>query len=77
MNSSVIGLKAGVLSMQDVVSKTGRDYEEHLEQLVKEKKLNEDKNIKFAYEPYGDKGAVAPQESEEDEKTKKNNEESS
>jgi lambda family phage portal protein len=76
MNANVVGLKAGVVSLQDVVSKTGRDVEEHFEQLQKEKKLAEDFNINFAYEPFGDKGAVAPQEEiKEDEKTKKNNKE--
>ena len=75
MNANVVGLKAGVVSLQDVVSKTGRDVEEHFEQLDKEKKLASDFNINFAYEPFGDKGAVAQQESEEDEKTKKNNNE--
>ena len=58
MNANVVGLKAGVVSLQDVVSKTGRDVEEHFEQLEKEKKLAEDFNINFAYEPYGDKGAT-------------------
>ena len=76
MNANVVGLKAGVVSLQDVVSKTGRDVEEHFEQLQKEKKLAEDFNINFAYEPFGDKGAVAPQEEiKEDEKTKKTNQE--
>ena len=76
MNANVVGLKAGVVSMQDVVSKTGRDYEEHLEQLVKEKKLNEDKDIKFAYEPYGDKGATGGNNELSMQEDKKNNNES-
>ena len=75
MNANVVGLKAGVVSLQDVVSKTGRDVEEHFEQLNKEKSLAKDFNINFAYEPFGDKGAVAPQESEDDEKIKKDNKE--
>ena len=75
MNANVVGLKAGVVSLQDVVSKTGRDVEEHFEQLNKEKNLAKDFNINFAYEPFGDKGAVAPQESEDDEKIKKDNNE--
>ncbi len=76
MNANVVGLKAGVVSMQDVVSKTGRDYEEHLEQLVKEKKLNQDKDIKFAYEPYGDKGATGGNNELSMQEDKKNNNES-
>ncbi len=72
MNANVVGLKAGVVSMQDVVSKTGRDFEEHLEQLVKEKQLAKDKDINFAYEPYGEKDATGGN-NEDTEKDNNNN----
>ena len=54
MSASISGLKAGVISLSDVVSKYGKDVESHLEQLQTEKKLADDFNIKYTFEPYGD-----------------------
>ena len=54
MAAMINGLKAGVISLSDVVSKYGKDVEGHFEQLETERKLQEDYNIKYTFEPYGD-----------------------
>ena len=60
MNASVIGLKAGVLSLQDVASNYGKDAEELMAQIARDKGLAEQFGIKYALEPYG--AQFVPQE---------------
>ena len=53
MNASVLGLKSGILSIQDVASQYGKDAEELMSQLQRDKALAEQFGIKYALEPYG------------------------
>jgi lambda family phage portal protein len=55
MNAAVIGLKNGILSMQDVANQYGRDIEETFDQIQSEKALAEAYGLKMAFEPFGDK----------------------
>mgnify|MGYP003340388594 CR=1 FL=1 len=55
MNAAVIGLKNGILSMQDVANQYGRDVEETFDQIQAEKALAEAYGLKMAFEPFGDK----------------------
>lgn len=55
MNAAVIGLKNGILSMQDVANQYGRDVEETFDQIQAEKALAESYGLKMAFEPFGDK----------------------
>ena len=53
MNAALMGLKAGVLSLQDVASNYGKDVEELLSQIARDKSLMEQFGIQYALEPYG------------------------
>jgi len=53
MNAAVVGLQNGVLSLNDVASQYGKDTEELLAQIQRDKALMEQFNVKFALEPYG------------------------
>jgi len=53
MNASVLGLKSGILSIQDVASNYGKDAEELMAQIARDKGLAEQFGIKYALEPYG------------------------
>jgi lambda family phage portal protein len=53
MNAAVAGLQNGVLSLQDVASQYGKDTEELLAQIQRDKALMEQFGVKFALEPYG------------------------
>jgi capsid protein len=53
MNAAVLGLQNGVLSLQDVASQYGKDTEELLAQIQRDKALMEQFGVKFALEPYG------------------------
>jgi lambda family phage portal protein len=55
MNAAVVGLKNGILSMQDVANQYGRDVEETFDQIQAEKALAESYGLKMAFEPFGDK----------------------
>lgn len=52
MTAAVNGMKAGILSLQDVASNYGRDVEELLSQIARDKQLMEQFGIKYALEPY-------------------------
>lgn len=52
MNAAVTGMKAGVLSLQDVASQYGKDTEELLSQIQRDKALMEQFGVKYALEPY-------------------------
>ena len=60
MNASVVGLKSGILSIQDVASQYGKDAEELMAQIQRDKNLAEQFGIKYALEPYG--AQFVPQE---------------
>ena len=60
MNASVVGLKSGILSIQDVASQYGKDAEELMSQIQRDKNLADQFGIKYALEPYG--AQFVPQE---------------
>lgn len=60
MNASVVGLKSGILSIQDVASQYGKDAEELMAQIQRDKNLADQFGIKYALEPYG--AQFVPQE---------------
>lgn len=53
MEAAVLGLKTGVLSMQDIANQYGRDVEETMAQIARDKQLAEQFGITFALEPFG------------------------
>jgi lambda family phage portal protein len=53
MNAAVVGLKNGILSIEDVASQYGKDAEELMAQIQRDKALAEQFGIKYALEPYG------------------------
>lgn len=52
MNAAINGMKAGVLSLQDVASQYGKDTEELLAEIQRDKSLMEQFGVKYALEPY-------------------------
>jgi lambda family phage portal protein len=53
MNAAVVGLKNGILSIEDVASQYGKDAEELMAQLQRDKALAAQFGIQYALEPYG------------------------
>lgn len=53
MNAAIMGMKNGVLSIQDVAAQYGKDVEDLFAQIQRDKMLAEQFNVKFALEPYG------------------------
>ena len=53
MNASVVGMKNGILSIQDVAMQYGKDAEELMSQIAKDRDLAAQFGIKYALEPYG------------------------
>lgn len=53
MNAAVLGMKNGILSIQDVAAQYGKDVEELFSQIQRDKALAEQFGVKFALEPYG------------------------
>ncbi len=53
MNSAVIGLKNGILSLSDVAAQHGKSVDEMMGQIDRDRKLAEQFGIKYAFEPYG------------------------
>lgn len=53
MTAAITGLKNGVLSLQDVASQYGKDVEELLSQIQRDKALAEQFGVQYALEPYG------------------------
>ncbi|MFZ9066266.1 MAG: phage portal protein [bacterium] len=53
MNAAVTGLKNGILSIEDVASQYGKDSEELMSQIQRDRLLAEQFGIKYALEPYG------------------------
>ena len=52
MSAAVLGMKSGVLSLQDVAAQYGKDTEELLAQIARDKALMEQFGVKYALEPY-------------------------
>jgi lambda family phage portal protein len=52
MNAAINGMKAGILSLQDVAAQYGKDTEELLGQIVRDKALMDQFGVKYALEPY-------------------------
>jgi len=52
MNSAIMGLKAGILSIQDVASQYGKDTEELMAQIARDRDIAEQFNVKYALEPF-------------------------
>lgn len=53
MNAAILGLKSGVLSLSDVASQYGKDVEELVSQIARDKDVAEQYGISYALEPYG------------------------
>ena len=53
MNAAIGGMQAGILSLQDVASQYGKDTEELLAQIQRDKALMDQFGINYALEPYG------------------------
>jgi len=53
MNAAILGLKNGILSLQDVASQYGKDVEELLGQIQRDKALMQQFDVEYALEPYG------------------------
>jgi lambda family phage portal protein len=53
MAAAVNGLKNGILSLQDVASQYGKDVEELVSQIARDKDTAEQFGIKYALEPFG------------------------
>ena len=52
MAAAINGLNAGILSLQDVASNYGKDTEELLSQIARDKSLMEQFGISYGLEPY-------------------------
>lgn len=52
MNAAISGMKAGILSLQDVASQYGKDTEELLAQIARDKALMDQFGVKYGLEPY-------------------------
>ncbi|MFZ8891695.1 MAG: phage portal protein, partial [Pseudomonadales bacterium] len=65
MNAAVLGLKSGVLSLNDVASQYGKDTEELLAQIQRDKALMEQFGVKYALEPYAATFTPVPPEGTE------------
>ena len=53
MNAAVMGLKNGVLSLQDVASQYGKDVEELVSQIARDRDIAEQFGVRYALEPFG------------------------
>jgi capsid protein len=53
MTAAITGLQAGILSLSDVAANYGKDSEELLSQIARDRALMEQFNISYGLEPYG------------------------
>jgi len=53
MNAAITGLKSGVLSLSDVASQYGKDVEELVSQIARDRDIAEQYGVNYALEPYG------------------------
>lgn len=58
MTAAILGLQNGVLSLQDVASQYGKDVEELLAQIDRDKDLMQQFGVDYALEPYGSAGTT-------------------
>jgi len=66
MNAAVTGMKAGVLSIQDVAAQYGKDVEELFAQIARDKQLAEQFGVSYALEPYGVDKTDVPVQDDDD-----------
>ncbi len=62
MNAAVTGIQNGVLSLQDVATQYGKDAEELMAEIQRDKTLAQQFGIKYAFEPFGAKMTPIPPE---------------
>ncbi len=60
MNAAVMGVQNGMLSIQDVATQYGKDAEELMAEIQRDKALAQQFGIKYAFEPYGAKMQPIP-----------------
>jgi lambda family phage portal protein len=60
INAAVIGVQNGMLSIHDVATQYGKDAEDLMAELQRDKALAEQFGIKYAFEPYGAKMQPIP-----------------
>jgi lambda family phage portal protein len=53
MNAAITGLKAGVLSLSDVAAQYGKDVEDLVSQIARDRDIAAQFDVKYALEPYG------------------------
>lgn len=67
MGAAVMGLKNGILSLQDVASQYGKDVEELVSQIARDRDVADQFDVRYALEPFGaNMNAVDPDIVEED-----------
>lgn len=66
MRAAIEGMKAGILSLQDVAANYGKDTEELLAQIVRDKALMEQFGVSYALEPYAANMSPVPPEGMDD-----------
>lgn len=55
IQSQVLGLENGIMTLQDIAAHQGRDVEEVFEQIERERELAKQYGIQLAFEPFGSK----------------------
>ncbi len=60
INTNIVGLQNGVLSLQDVAANYGRDVEEVFEAVERERELADRHGISLAFQPFGTKRPAEP-----------------
>lgn len=62
MNAAIAGVKAGVVPLSDVAAQYGKDVEDLMSQIARDRQLAEQFDVKYAFEPFGANMApVAPE----------------
>ena len=62
MNAAVTGVQNGILSLQDVATQYGKDAEELMAEIQRDKALAKQFDVKYAFEPFGAKMTPIPPE---------------
>lgn len=62
MNAAVMGITNGILSIQDVATQYGKDAEELMAEIQRDKALAEQFGVKYAFQPFGAKMTPIPPE---------------
>jgi lambda family phage portal protein len=75
MTAAITGLQAGVLSLSDVAANYGKDSEELLSQIARDRALMEQFNVNYSLEPYGvQKVPEQPDDPEDDSRSESDEE---